>query len=182
MVNSKGYGMKQLYPNFKVLSKHMPGGTDEYHNNMHNSGCLSWYSNRAPSEYKLEALPLQLTCSFPSSYISRLQKYSTLKNTKYIPYTLVWHVVVISIYTISCLSCIQNIFIHHSYMVIYQNKIAFSDLVLLQCSDDSPLALDTMQECDVTLTSWCQNPEYYHLVSAYHENLCYNVVWPLVHH
>jgi len=72
---------------------------------------------------------------------------------------MTWHT--ISFNTISCLSHIQHIFIHHSDMVIYQNQIAFRDLVLLQCSDNSPLALGATQECEVTLTSGCQHPEYY---------------------
>jgi hypothetical protein len=28
-MNWKGYGMKQIWANFKVLSQHLPGGTEE---------------------------------------------------------------------------------------------------------------------------------------------------------
>jgi hypothetical protein len=31
MINWKGFGRKQSWPNFKVLSRHLPGGTEEDH-------------------------------------------------------------------------------------------------------------------------------------------------------
>jgi hypothetical protein len=151
--------MKQLYPIFEVCPITC---LEELRNtmNLHNRWCVDWDSNRAPSEYKLEALILQLTCSFPLSTYHGYKNIA-LWNTKYILWTPVWPVILISFNTIGCLSHIQHIFIHQSDMVIYQNQIALSDLVLLQCSNNSPLALDAMQECEVTLTSGCQHPEYY---------------------
>ena len=74
--------MKELYPIFKILSQHLPGGTEEYHEpakylvpQLRIKQGTFWY--------KLEALLLQLTCSFPLSYISWLQKYSTSKHQIY---------------------------------------------------------------------------------------------------
>jgi len=150
---------KQLYPLFKVCPSTC---LEELRNtmNLHNRWCIGWDSYRALSEHKLEALLLQLTCSFPLSTYHGYKNIS-LWNTKYFLWTPVWPVVLISFNTISSLSCIKHIFIHHSDMVIYQNQIAFSDLVLLQCSNNSPLALGAMHECEVTLMSGCQHPEYY---------------------
>jgi hypothetical protein len=34
MMNWKGFGRKRPWPNFKVLSKHSPGVTEESHDNM----------------------------------------------------------------------------------------------------------------------------------------------------
>jgi hypothetical protein len=31
MMNAKGFGRKQSWPNFKVLSQHLPGRTEENH-------------------------------------------------------------------------------------------------------------------------------------------------------
>jgi hypothetical protein len=33
MMNWKGFGRKWLCPNFKVLSRHSPGGTEDNHEN-----------------------------------------------------------------------------------------------------------------------------------------------------
>jgi hypothetical protein len=33
MMNLKGFGRKWLCPNFKVLSRHSPGGTEDNHEN-----------------------------------------------------------------------------------------------------------------------------------------------------
>lgn len=110
-------GMKHLYPIFEVWPSTC---LEELRNtmNLHNRWCVGWGSNRAPSEYKLEALLLQLTCSFPLSTYHGY-KNTALWNTKYILWTSVWPVILISFNTISCLSRIQHIFIHHSDMVIY---------------------------------------------------------------
>jgi hypothetical protein len=34
MMNWKGCGRKRSWPNFKVLSRHLPGGTEENHENL----------------------------------------------------------------------------------------------------------------------------------------------------
>jgi hypothetical protein len=34
MMNLKGLGRKRSWPNFKVLSRHSPGGTEENHKNL----------------------------------------------------------------------------------------------------------------------------------------------------
>jgi hypothetical protein len=34
MINWKGFGRKWPWPNFKVLSRELPGGTEENHDNL----------------------------------------------------------------------------------------------------------------------------------------------------
>jgi hypothetical protein len=34
MMNWKGFGKKQLWPNFKVLNQHLPGGNEEDHKDL----------------------------------------------------------------------------------------------------------------------------------------------------
>jgi hypothetical protein len=49
---------------YKVLSWHLPGGTEEYHETLsHDSRCPGLDLNRAPTQYKSEASPLEPTRS-----------------------------------------------------------------------------------------------------------------------
>jgi hypothetical protein len=47
----------------EVLSRHFPGETEVNHEISQDSRCPGQDSNRAPSEYKLEGLPLDLFSS-----------------------------------------------------------------------------------------------------------------------
>lgn len=89
--------------------------------NMHNSGCLSRYSSRATSEYKLEALLLQLTCSFQLSYVSWLQKYSTLKHQIYSIHICVT-CSYFNLHHYLYLSLLHTIHIHSSFQYCYISK------------------------------------------------------------
>jgi hypothetical protein len=49
MMNWKGFGRKQSWTNFKVLSQHLPGGTEKSTINLsHNSWSPGWDLNLTP--------------------------------------------------------------------------------------------------------------------------------------
>jgi hypothetical protein len=51
-MNQTGFGRKRSWPNFKELSLHLPGGTEEHHENLIED---RWFPRRdlktGPSEY-----------------------------------------------------------------------------------------------------------------------------------
>jgi hypothetical protein len=38
IMNGKGFGMKRSWPNFNVLSRHLPGGTGDNHEQLRTAG------------------------------------------------------------------------------------------------------------------------------------------------
>jgi hypothetical protein len=53
MMNWEGRGRKQLRPNFKALSQHLPGETEENHENVsHNSRSCDLELSLGPPEYE----------------------------------------------------------------------------------------------------------------------------------
>jgi hypothetical protein len=63
MLNWKGCGRKRLWPNFKVLSQNLRGGTEKNHETPYNSRSPGWDLNPGPPEYEsgvLTTRPRQL--------------------------------------------------------------------------------------------------------------------------
>jgi hypothetical protein len=60
MANWKGFGGKRSWPNFKVLSRHSPGGAEENHEKPQDSRGRE--SNPGPSEYEVGALTTRPRC------------------------------------------------------------------------------------------------------------------------
>jgi hypothetical protein len=56
MMNWKGFGRKQSWPNFKVLYRHSRGRTEETHEKPHNSRSRDRALNPGPPEYEAEVL------------------------------------------------------------------------------------------------------------------------------
>jgi hypothetical protein len=58
MMNYKGFGRKRSWPNFKELSRHSPGGTEEKIREISISlaGRLDRYMNPGPPEYEAGVL------------------------------------------------------------------------------------------------------------------------------
>jgi len=53
MMNWKGFGRKRSWPNFKVLSWHLPGGTEENHKKLsQDSWSLGRDLNPGPPKYE----------------------------------------------------------------------------------------------------------------------------------
>jgi hypothetical protein len=55
MLNWKQFGRKRLWPNFKVLSRHSPGGTEENHENL-NQDSRGREPNPGPPDYEVGVL------------------------------------------------------------------------------------------------------------------------------
>jgi hypothetical protein len=61
MTNWKGFGRKRLWPNFKILSWHSPGGTEKNHENLsHDSQYPGRDLNPEPPGYKTGVLTTRL--------------------------------------------------------------------------------------------------------------------------
>jgi hypothetical protein len=75
MMNCKGFGRKWVWPNFMVLSRHSPGGTEEGHETYHNSQSLGWGLSLGVSKYEAGVLttgPWHLV-----TYLVRFYRIST---------------------------------------------------------------------------------------------------------
>jgi hypothetical protein len=59
MMNWKGCGRKRSWPDFEVLSRTLPGGTDENHEMPQDSLSLGRYLNPGPPEYEAELLGIR---------------------------------------------------------------------------------------------------------------------------
>jgi hypothetical protein len=73
-MNWKGFGRKWSWPNFKVLSWHLPGGTEENHEKPQSGLLVSRPRfNPGPSEYEAGVLPLNHDVH--STHIKRGHRY-----------------------------------------------------------------------------------------------------------
>jgi hypothetical protein len=60
MMNWKGFGRKQVWPSFKVLSQYLPGWTEENHKNLsQDSQSRGQDTNVGPPEYESGVLITQ---------------------------------------------------------------------------------------------------------------------------
>jgi hypothetical protein len=58
MMNWKGFGRKQLHPNFKILSRYLPGGSDESHEKLQTGYLVSSLTfEHGPPKYEAGVLP-----------------------------------------------------------------------------------------------------------------------------
>jgi hypothetical protein len=78
MMNCKGFGWKQSWPNFKTLHRHLPGGIEKNHKNLtQDSQALGPDLNLGPSEYEAGVLTTQ-----PERLVNQSDKTRLLQQNK----------------------------------------------------------------------------------------------------